>query len=194
MSPIHHPAHFALAVLALVAIVLAVMLARVHHDRARKIYHSHFSENIPRERMLYASIGFYIGFAGIRAITHAIRAGRGPFHDVSSSGGLHIHHMVWGILLLLIVGYCWLWQISLRARWIGRTLAFLYGIGAALTLDEFALWLNLRDVYWERQGRESIDALLLFGAFLSISLFGGPFFRALSREALHPTRKPTLVH
>ena len=48
-----------------------------------------------------------------------------------------------------------------------------YGIGAASTLDEFALWLNLRDVYWAREGRESIDAVILFGSFLLIGLWGG---------------------
>jgi hypothetical protein len=132
--------------------------------------------------MLFASIGFYIGFAGIRVLTHAIRAGRGPFHDVSM-GGRHIHHLVWGILLLLTVGYCWLWQVSLRSRGYGRLLSFAYGIGAALTLDEFALWLNLRDVYWEREGRESIDALVLFGALLIMSLFGVRFIHALIKAA-----------
>jgi hypothetical protein len=91
--------------------------------------------------------------------------------------------LVWGILILLLVGYCWLWQVSLRDRFYSRLLSFVYGIGAALTLDEFALWLNLEDVYWDREGRESIDALLLFGAFLSISYFGGRFFRELTRTA-----------
>ncbi len=62
-------------------------------------------------------------------------------------------------------------------------MSVLYGVGAALTLDEFALWLNLEDVYWERQGRESIDAVILFGAFLSIGLWGGPFFHALLKTA-----------
>jgi len=56
---------------------------------------------VPRERMLFASIGFYIGFAGIRALTHAIRAGRGPFHNVSM-GGRHIHQPGLGILIC-----CW---------------------------------------------------------------------------------------
>ena len=70
--------------------------------------------------------------------------------------------MVWGILLLLGVGYGWLIQIgtgiSGTSRTAGIALSILYGVGAALTLDEFALWLNLRDVYWEREGRESIHA------------------------------------
>jgi hypothetical protein len=57
-----------------------------------------------------------------------------------------------------------------------------YGLGAALTLDEFALWLNLEDVYWARQGRESVQALMLFGAVLSMGLWGGPFLRSAIRE------------
>jgi hypothetical protein len=57
-----------------------------------------------------------------------------------------------------------------------------YGVGAALTLDEFALWLNLRDVYWEREGRESFEAMALFAAVLCIGIFGHPFFRGVGRE------------
>lgn len=67
-------------------------------------------------------------------------------------------------------------------------MSFLYGVGAALTLDEFALWLNLEDVYWQRQGRASIDAVLLFGALLAIGLAGGRFLAAVAREALGPLR------
>jgi hypothetical protein len=59
----------------------------------------------------------------------------------------------------------------------------MYGSAAAITLDEFALWLNLKDVYWAREGRESVDAVILFGAALSVGLWGGPFFRGLYREA-----------
>ena len=60
------------------------------------------------------------------------------------------------------------------------------GVGsdtAAITLDEFALWLDLQDDYWSKQGRKSIDAVFLFGAALSIGLWGAPFFRDLLREA-----------
>jgi signal transduction histidine kinase len=58
----------------------------------------------------------------------------------------------------------------------------LYGAGAALTLDEFALWLHLEDVYWERTGRASIDAVFLFGAMVSAGVWGGPFWRAALRQ------------
>jgi hypothetical protein len=68
---------------------------------------------------------------------------------------------------------------------LSRLTAVLYGIGAALTLDEFALWLLLRDVYWTREGRESVDAVLLFGALLSAGLWGGPFLRALIGAFVH---------
>ena len=192
--PIRHPAAWALVVLSFFCLILAWLVLRVRHENAKKIYRQHFADHIPRERMLFASGGFYFGFATVRVITHMIRAGVGPFHDLSA-GGRHIHHLVWGILLLLLVGYCWLWQVSLKRRFWSRLLAFLYGIGAALTLDEFALWLNLRDVYWEREGRESIDAILLFSALLCISVFGGRFFQSLAREALgsHRKRQPDVA-
>lgn len=185
---VQHPGHLALYLLAVLCIILALVLTRVRRERARALYKQYFGTNEPHERLLFASVGFYVAFASIRVITHSIRAGRGPFHDVSA-GGRHIHHLVWGILILLVVGYCWLWQVSKDKRWLGRMLALLYGVGAALTLDEFALWLNLRDVYWEREGRESIDAVLLFSALLSIGIFGGRFFHALSREAFGGKRR-----
>ena len=65
----------------------------------------------------------------------------------------------------------------------------LYGIGAALTLDEFALWLRLEDVYWTREGRESIEAVLLFGALLSVGLWGAAFLRALVAETTRIFRR-----
>jgi len=94
--------------------------------------------------------------------------------------GRHIHHLVWGILLLLAVGYCTLAEVgtgnSPASIFFSRLLSILYGVGAALTLDEFALWLNLQDVYWARQGRESIDAVILFGAILAAGAWGAPLF------------------
>ena len=59
-------------------------------------------------------------------------------------------------------------------------MAVSYGVGAALTLDEFALWLNLEpDAYWSREGRISIDAVILFGGILAVGAWGAPFFRGL---------------
>jgi hypothetical protein len=60
-------------------------------------------------------------------------------------------------------------------------MSILYGVGAALTLDEFALWLNLKDVYFVRAGRSSIDAVFLFGSLLAIGAWGAPLFSAMAR-------------
>ena len=167
----------------LVPLVAWLALRVVLGDRLGALYRRYFSQ-ARRERLFLSTLAFYVTFALVRAITHAIRAGVGLFHDVSE-GGVHIHHLVWGIGLLLAVGYLWLLQIGAGdaggSRPLSRLTAVLYGAGAALTLDEFALWLLLRDVYWAREGRESVDAVLLFGALLSAGLLGGPFFRALGR-------------
>jgi hypothetical protein len=149
-----------------------------------QLYTFHFKSE-RRERLFLASIGFLITFGIVRAITHLIKAGVGPFHNVST-GGLHIHHLVWGILLLLVVGYVWLIQEgtgqSRFPSWFSRVTAIVYGVGAALTLDEFALWLNLQDVYWAGKGRESVDAVVIFASFLSIGVWGFPFLAGVARE------------
>jgi hypothetical protein len=144
----------------------------------KRIYHFHFQSE-RRERLFLASLGFLVTFATVRVITHLIRAGVGPFHNVSS-GGLHIHHLVWGILLLLIVGYIWLIEQGTGSNWLASASAIAYGVGAALTLDEFALWLNLQDVYWTGPGRVSIDAVVIFAAGLSLGIWGGPFIREVA--------------
>src|SRR5215510_9360221 len=149
---------------------------------AGDLYAGHF-QNARHERMFLASLAFFITFGVVRIITHLIRAGRGPFHDVVTKGG-HVHHLVWGILLLLGVGYLWLIQVGTGALagrpWASPFTALLFGVASALTLDEFALWLTFRDVYWEREGRLSLDAVALFGSLLSIALWGGPFLRDLA--------------
>ena len=144
----------------------------------KRLYHFHFQDE-RRERLFLASVAFLVTFAIVRGITHLIRAGIGPFHNVTS-GGLHIHHLVWGILLLLVVGYVWLLEIGVGSTWVASLTAIAFGVGAALTLDEFALWLNMQDVYWDRQGRESVDAVIIFAGLLSVGIWGWPFLRALT--------------
>lgn len=149
-------------------------------NRLAELYTFHFKSE-RRERLFLASIGFLVTFGIVRGITHLIRAGVGPFHNVTS-GGLHIHHLVWGILILLLVGYLWLIEEGVGSSWTASLTAILYGVGAALTLDEFALWLNLQDVYWTGAGRESIDAVVIFISLLSVGIWGGPFLREVARE------------
>ena len=144
----------------------------------KRLYSFHFRDE-RRERLFLASTAFLLTFLIVRGITLAIRAGVGPFHNVSA-GGQHIHHLVWGILLLLLVGYVWLLEVGVGSNWVASLTALAFGVGAALALDEFALWLNLSDVYWERQGRESIDAVLAFGGLLSVGFWGWPFIAGLT--------------
>jgi len=151
----------------------------------RSLYHKHFGDR-RKERQLFSTGAFFVTFATVRAMTHAIRAERGPFKNITA-GGRHIHHMTFGIAGLLTVGYLWLLEIGTNEQRVAsRITATVYGSGAALTLDEFALWLNLADDYWTKQGRESIDAVVLFGSLLSLSVIGKGFFSELLRGERGP--------
>jgi hypothetical protein len=144
------------------------------------LYERHVVE-AGKEPQFLALLAFLATFLFVRFLTHSIRSGRKlPFVRNISAGGTHIHHLVPGIILLLISGYLSAALDPRHRDW----LAVLYGIGAALTLDEFALWLNLRDVYWEKEGRRSIDAVIIFATVLGIFLVGGRFFIEVAREAI----------
>jgi len=163
------------------ATMAAVVLLVLHHTQAGRLLHQHIPDR-PQRRMLLAAVSFFLTFAGLRALTWSIHHNLGPFHDIQMAGR-HIHHLVWGIFLLLVVGYGWLAEVGTgeagTSLVMSRLMALLYGAGAALTLDEFALWLNLRDVYWAREGRASLDAVVLFGVLLLIGWRGRPLLRAL---------------
>ena len=159
-----------------------------------EIYRQHCS-NARQERALLSAVGFTAAFATARGITHSIRAGIGPFHNISD-GGTHIHHSTFGIFGLLGVGYLWTYRVGIGERtpeWESRVTATLYGVFAALTLDEFALWLDLEDDYWNKRGRKSIDAVAIFGGLLTagvagrdlineIGLFPAPIRRLVERD------------
>jgi len=167
-----------------IGIILLLLSAALSHGLLHRVYQRQLAES-RRERLFLASIGYFTAALVVRGITFAIHNHVGPFHDISMHGR-HIHHLVWGITLLVVVGYGWLLQVGAGAArsnvWAARTMCMAYGVGAALTLDEFALWLNLSDVYWEREGRESFEAMALFAAVLCVGIFGHPFFRGVGRE------------
>jgi hypothetical protein len=151
-------------------------------DEIRTAYANAFRTRA-EERRLLGTASFATTFAVTRAITHAIRDGRGPFRNIAP-GGRHIHHMTFGILGLLGVGYAWLNEIGIGGSpAASRASACVYGAGSALTLDEFALWLNLQDDYWTKQGRESIDAVVIFGSLLAVAASGQRLARELGRLA-----------
>ena len=137
-----------------------------------------------REARFLIALAFLITFGIVRFITYSIRYHWLPFlHDNVTKSGLHIHHFVYGIIILLIVGYL---ALAFPERTGKRLIVFalLYGVAAALTLDEFAIWLNLEDVYWAKQGRESLDVAAIFATLLILGSTGAPFWSALWRDRI----------
>jgi hypothetical protein len=149
-----------------------------------KVIHERIPDR-PRRRLFVASVSFFLTFAGVRAVVFAVLHQIPPFHFIEHSGQ-HIHHLVFGIIILLAVGYGWLADVGTgeddSSILLSRLMSILYGVGAALTLDEFALWLNLKDVYWSPEGRTSIDAIILFGALLAASSWGAPLLQSRSKR------------
>jgi hypothetical protein len=143
----------------------------------RRAYHEELG---PGQRSALLSwLAFTGTFAGLRALTYSIRIGKGPFRNISV-GGEHLHHYMWGIGLLSGVG-----AVAVRGEERHRrhpAVAVTYGAGLALIVDEFALLLDLRDVYWARQGRISID-IGVGGIAAAGSYFAAlPVLRRLRRE------------
>jgi hypothetical protein len=167
-----------------VSVTAALILLVLHLTKLGVLIHQRIPDR-PHRRLFLASVSFFITFLAVRLLVASITHHVGPFGYVEM-GGRHIHHLVWGILLLLISGYGTLAEVgtgdSSLSILASRLLALMYGIGAALTLDEFALWLNLDAMaYWSREGRESIDAVVLFGALLAMGTWGAPLFRRLEK-------------
>ena len=144
----------------------------------RDIWHAHYGESNRLYHILII-VSFVGTFAITRAITYGIREGWVPFGNATTGDG-HIHHYVWGIALLLIVGYV---QIIVRPGRQGRAIsAVLFGIAEALILDEFALLLNLQDVYWQAAGKESVVAVAIAGSILLLIFFLRGFFVSVFKE------------
>ena len=123
-----------------------------------------------RETQFLFFVAFLVSFGFIRTSAHMIRAQVSWWPGNVEVGGTHIHHLVWGILLLLINGYVGV-AIHPGDPW-RDIVAVLFGVGTGLTLDEFALWLNLKDVYWSKQGRRSIDAVMVAAGVSGMLLVG----------------------
>ena len=137
--------------------------------------YQHGIEAPGKETHLLVLVAFLLSFGFIRTSAHMIRAQVSWWPgNVETKGGTHIHHMVWGILLLMGAGYVGV-ALEPDSPWRELTAVF-FGIGLGLTLDEFALWLNLEDVYWKEKGRQSIDAVVVAGSLLIITLVGLQFW------------------
>ncbi|MFF8234225.1 hypothetical protein [Streptomyces caelestis] len=120
--------------------------------------------------LLLALVSFVLTFVITRGITRLIRAGKGPFRNVSGSGGVHIHHVVPGVILTIIGGFG---AVAGGQYGFGSALsAVVFGIGAGLVLDEFALVLHLADVYWTEAGRKSVEMVVLTASLVGLLLIG----------------------
>lgn len=125
-------------------------------------------------------MSFLITFVIVRMLTHIVRRG-GRFVRNIRVARIHIHHLVPGIVLILVTGY-----LAFAFGFGGHpVVAALFGVGAALTLDEFALWLHLRDVYWERAGRRSVDVVVAVAAIGGLVVVGLDFWEGVVRAARH---------
>lgn len=128
-------------ILLLAVCTAAFRLILLHGTRVGTLVRERIPDR-PHRRLFMATVSFILTFGGVRVAVYGIVYQIPPFHIITI-GGHHIHHLVFGILLLLAVGYAWLVEIGVSGGsssiLVNRFLAILYGVGAALTLDEFAL-------------------------------------------------------
>jgi hypothetical protein len=114
-------------------------------------------------------VSFLVSFLAIRTSARLTRSVSWWPGGVQS-GGVHLHHLVWGICLLLLAGFL-SFAGPLAVGW-RHADAIAFGIGAGFTLDEFALWVHLDDVYWSEEGRASVDAVVVALAFAGLVVVG----------------------
>jgi hypothetical protein len=170
-----------------------------------KVHFRHHVIKKGKEAPFWVAISFLVTFGIVRYITYSIRRGKQEaklhpqaqqhhsklgFHDIELGGGIHVHHMVPGIILTLIAGYLAL-VTGEKAK---KPVSIVYGIGSALALDEFALWLELRDVYWAKDGHKSVDAVgIAAGVFVggfALAEFGGAILRDIHHRVTTGTYPP----
>jgi hypothetical protein len=127
----------------------------------------------PRTSVLLLFAAFLISFLFIRTSARLMRSPKVTWWpgSVKTEGGLHIHHLVFGIILMLIGGTMGFAVDETQSPWI-EIAAVAFGIGAGLTFDEFALWVHLEDVYWSDEGRQSVDAAIIAIAFVGLVMTG----------------------
>ena len=140
--------------------------------------YDHHIQAAGKETHFLILLAFVCSFGFIRTSAHMIRAQVSWWPgNVETKGGTHVHHLVWGILLLLSMGYLGI-STDIESPWF-ELVAVGFGIGMGLTMDEFALWLNLQDVYWSDKGRQSIDAVVVTTVLLVIAVLGLEFWIAV---------------
>ncbi|OZG30062.1 hypothetical protein BH683_005495 [Williamsia sp. 1138] len=122
--------------------------------------------------LFFLLVAFVLTFLFIRFSVRMIRAQVSWWPGNVTPGGVHMHHEFFGVIMMMISGFCFVALASFHTPIANCVLASIFGIGAALVLDEFALVLHLRDVYWEEEGRSSIDAVFVAIAVITLFLMG----------------------
>ena len=125
-----------------------------------------------RQWVFLVLLGLILSFGFIRMSTRLMRSPRVPWWpgSVVSESGVHVHHLVFGIVMMMLAGT--ISFAGFATDPIYAICALVFGIGIGLTIDEFALWVYLDDVYWKEQGRSSIDAAVLAVTFMGLVLIG----------------------
>jgi hypothetical protein len=125
-----------------------------------------------RQGVFLVLVGFILSFAFIRMSTRLMRSPKVPWWpgSVVSESGVHLHHLVFGIVTMMIAGTLG-FAAHGESPW-AEICGFLFGVGAGLTIDEFALWVYLDDVYWAEEGRSSIDATVIAAATMGLVVLG----------------------
>jgi hypothetical protein len=145
----------------------------------------HFLDE-PGQRAGFVLLGaFLASFLFIRTSARLIRSPKVTWWpgSVTTKGGLHLHHLVWGIMLILSSGFL-SFALAPGSPW-HEVLAAAFGVGAGLTLDEFALWVRLEDVYWTQDGRASLDAVVIAALLGGLIVLGlAPFDLTDQRSAV----------
>ena len=129
-----------------------------------------------KQGLFLVLVGFILSFGFIRMSTRLMRSPKVSWWpgSVVSDSGVHLHHLVFGIVTMMIAGA--LGFMALGESPYAELCAFAFGVGAGLTIDEFALWVYLDDVYWAEEGRSSIDATVIAAAGMMLILLGfSPF-------------------
>src|SRR5436305_2646368 len=129
--------------------------------------------DVPGQRAGFVLLAAFLGsFLFIRTSARLMRSPKVPWWpgSVTTGGGLHLHHLVWGIVLMMASGFLG-YAINPASPW-NEILAGFFGVGCGLTMDEFALWIYLRDVYWAKEGRVSFDAVVVATMLGGLILLG----------------------
>ena len=125
-----------------------------------------------RQWIFLVLLGLLLSFGFIRMSTRLMRSPRVPWWpgSVVSDSGVHVHHLVFGIVLMMVAGTVSFGGFATDPLY--SICAFLFGIGIGLTLDEFALWVYLDDVYWAKEGRSSVDAAVIAATLMGLAVLG----------------------